>query len=57
MPKEIDGTLDKDILLVIKENPHVTQAHIVLIVECSAREVERIIECIGERKIGKQIKK
>lgn len=45
----------KDILL-IKEKPQVTQAHIVSIVESSAREVERIIECMGERKIGKRIK-
>lgn len=62
----LNGTLERNILSVIKENPHVTQAQIALIVECSERKVKRvmkemvekgIIERVGGRKIGKWIEK
>ena len=74
VPKESDGTLngtlnvtlERNILSVIIENPHVTQAQIAVILECSERKVKRvmkemiekgIIERVGGRKIGKWIKK
>lgn len=39
----LNGTLEENILSVIKENPKVTQAQIAVKVECSERTVKRII--------------
>ncbi len=74
VPKEPDdilngtlsGTLEENILSVIKENPKVTQAKIASKVECSERTVKRImkemvknniIERVGGRKMGKWVEK
>lgn len=62
----LNGTLEENILSVIKENPKVTQAQIAVKVECSERTVKRImkemvgrniIERVGGRKMGKWVKK
>lgn len=62
----LNGTLEENILSVIKENPKVTQAQIAAKVECSERTVKRImkemvgrnlIERVGGRKMGKWVKK
>lgn len=62
----LSGTLEEKILLVIKENPEVTQAKLALKVGCSERTVKRImkemvknniIERVGGRKMGKWVEK
>ena len=62
----LNGTLEENILSVIKENPKVTQAQIAVKVECSERTVKRImkemverniIERVGGRKMGRWVKK
>lgn len=62
----LNGTLEENILSVIKENPKVTQAQIAVKLECSERTVKRImkemvgrniIERVGGRKMGKWVKK
>ena len=62
----LNGTLEEQILLTIKKNPHATQQQIALGINCSERKVKRlmkamqeegIIERIGGRKLGQWIEK
>ena len=62
----LNGTLEQNILLVIREKPDTTQSQIASRLGCSERKVKRImkdmiekgiIERVGGRKIGKWIEK
>ena len=66
VPDDSNGTLEQNILLVIREKPDTTQSQIASRLGCSERKVKRImkdmiekgiIERVGGRKIGKWIEK
>lgn len=70
MPKgqsgTLNGTLEEEILSAINKNPHITQLQIALTLDCSEREMKRLmkmmqedgmIERVGGRRSGQWIVK